>query len=69
MTIVEEEQDREASLFAMMLLIPTDLIHEDLKKPIDLLDEKAFDKLCNKYQVPQGAMLARIIIHVKTYIH
>lgn len=52
--------DLEANRFAMELLIPYDLIIEDLAEGFDLEDEKRVKELAKKYKVSVQCMAFRI---------
>lgn len=53
-----DEMDREASLFAMELLMPYDFLMADLEKAggVDLEDDYAVGKLAKKYKVSHSVM-------------
>lgn len=54
------ELEREANVFATLLLIPEQCIKEDLRIGVDLGDDKAMKKLCDKYQVTSSTMTLRL---------
>lgn len=54
------ELEREANVFALLLLIPQKFIMEDIKKGIDLGSDEALKALAKKYGVSITAMAARI---------
>jgi Zn-dependent peptidase ImmA (M78 family) len=58
----ESELEREANIFACLLLMPKNLIMEDLKAGFDLGEDDAVKKLCDKYEVPANALLYRIYL-------
>jgi Zn-dependent peptidase ImmA (M78 family) len=57
-----DTKEIQANQFAAELLMPQDLIREDIKKAgiIDLTDDKFIDKLAKKYQVSSQAMAIRL---------
>jgi Zn-dependent peptidase ImmA (M78 family) len=56
----EPELEREANIFACCLLMPKQLIEEDLKQGFDLGNDDAAAKLAKKYDVPMNALIYRI---------
>ena len=58
----EDEAEREANLFAMYLLMPEELVKQEVKKmgKIDLCDDQAIAKLAKIFQVPVTLMAIRI---------
>jgi Zn-dependent peptidase ImmA (M78 family) len=60
------ELEREANVFALLLLIPQKMIQADLKKGIDLASDTDMKRLCAKYGVSQTTMMARIgLLNIK----
>lgn len=59
---LEEQQEWEASYFAMHLLVPTDMLRRDLDKlgGFDIENDPRLAGLANKYQVSLQVMLFRI---------
>lgn len=55
-----ETAEREANVFATLLLIPEKCIKEDLASGIDLGDDKAMADLCKKYGVSLTTMALRL---------
>lgn len=57
------EENREADLFAMHLLVPDDLLRKAIKgnNIVDILhNEKAVRKLADRYKVTPGVIAARL---------
>lgn len=54
------EIEQQASIFACLLLMPTQCISEDLADPIDLADDGFIKKLAKKYDVPENAVAFRL---------
>ncbi|MDB5199165.1 MAG: IrrE N-terminal-like domain [Chitinophagaceae bacterium] len=52
--------EKEANLFAMLLLMPSKFIKEDLKDGITIADDKRIKELAKKYDVSITAMALRI---------
>lgn len=52
--------EQEASIFACLLLMPTQCIREDLAEPIDLANHGFIKKLAKKYEVPENAVAFRL---------
>lgn len=50
----------EANVFALCLLMPRDMIIEDLKEPIDLTDDSRIKAICKKYDVSVAMLIARM---------
>lgn len=59
------EVEKEANIFAMLLLMPSQFIKEDMKSGIDLGSDTALDELAKKYDVPKIAIAARIGYYMK----
>lgn len=57
---INTDIEREASLFAMLLLMPEQFFKEDMKQSVDLADDKAINELAKKYQVSTTLVCARI---------
>lgn len=57
--------EQEANLFALLLLMPTKVIEEDLKQPIDVTDDTWLKETAKKYGVSNTALTARISYHLK----
>ncbi len=52
--------EREANLFAMLLLMPKEFIKKDIETEWDIFDDKIIKILADKYQVPVTALVVRI---------
>lgn len=50
----------EANVFACLLLMPKEMIEEDLKQPMDLGSDDYMKELAKKYQVPLTALMFRM---------
>jgi len=57
--------EKEASLFAMLLLMPTKFLKEDIDKGLDLTDDNELKKLASKYQVPLTMAAMRVAYYLK----
>jgi Zn-dependent peptidase ImmA (M78 family) len=57
--------EQEANLFALLLLMPTKFIAEDLRQPIDLADDTWLKNTAKKYGVSITALTARISYYLK----
>lgn len=57
--------EREANLFACLLLMPSKPFIEDMAEGIDLFDDKYIAKLSSKYKVPESAVVFRIMYYVE----
>jgi Zn-dependent peptidase ImmA (M78 family) len=55
-----EVMDREATEFAMELLMPSAWVLDDLKRGMDIGDDKQIEKLAKKYRVSTTMMCLRI---------
>lgn len=57
------EEDREANLFAMALLMPEEMIRREAKllSAIDLLEDKSIKPLADKFNVSIILMVIRLI--------
>lgn len=56
----------EANYFACSLLIPQKELAEDMKEPFRLVDSDRLKILAKKYDVPENAMLFRIMMYVSS---
>jgi len=56
----EPEWENEATIFAMLLLMPSKFIKEDLKDGMEINDDDRLKALCKKYDVSLTAMCMRI---------
>lgn len=56
------DMDDEATRFACELLVPEPFIRDDLAnmKPHDVDDDLWLERLCKRYNVSRGVMLARL---------
>lgn len=56
------EQEAEANLFAMHLLMPEDMVRREMRrmKSFDMADDKAIARLAKTFQVPQSIMAMRL---------
>ena len=52
----------EANYFALMILMPTQLLRNELKKPIDLCGNDLVKTLAKKFDVPENAVVQRLAI-------
>ena len=58
-----EEQEREANLFAMYLLMPEEMVRKQVKKlggSLDINDDKNIKTLARKFAVSEQLMTLRI---------
>lgn len=55
------ELEQEANLFACLLLMPSQLIKQDLENGVDLGETGMISKLAKKYDVPENAVAYRIL--------
>lgn len=55
----DASMEHEANIFAMELLMPFDLVVQDMKG-LDLTDDQELEKLATRYRVPRGVMAMRI---------
>jgi Zn-dependent peptidase ImmA (M78 family) len=57
-----DEQEAEANSFAMALLMPADLLREDVRRlgGVDLCDDAKVKLLAKRYQVPLTLMAIRL---------
>lgn len=60
-----EDAEKEATLFAMLLLMPKKFIKEDIENGFDLGDDAAMKSLSKKYQVSITALCVRISYFLK----
>lgn len=58
--MTDRDIEREAHIFAVCLLMPRQLILEDLKQPIDLGSDEWIKYMCKKYQVSTTALVFRL---------
>lgn len=66
MSYQSNELEREANLFAMLLLMPKKFIKEDLdNSKIDLGDDEWLKGMAKKYGVTKTAMTVRIAYYFK----
>ena len=57
----DKDIETEAHIFAVCLLIPGDMLREELrKKPLDLGDDKRFKELCKLFDVTPAMMTLRM---------
>ena len=52
--------EKEANIFALCILMPREMIIEDLRKGLDLGSDDDLKMLCEKYGVTSTALTARI---------
>jgi Zn-dependent peptidase ImmA (M78 family) len=59
---MSDEQEREANIFAMCLLMPEDFIRRDMDgvKEIDLIEDKRIKALAKRYGVTEQMMVMRL---------
>ncbi len=58
--------EKEANLFAMLLLMPTNHIKADIDNmEFDFGDDTYFTMLCKKYEVTYTALMMRICYYAK----
>ena len=57
------KEDREASVFAVYLLMPESLFTPIMETGLDLLDDDAVGKVARKFRVPVGA------VHFRAHLH
>lgn len=56
-----KELEREANLFALFLLMPADLLVEEVEKSqLDWTDNKGIKELCKKFDVSLTALTVRL---------
>lgn len=58
-----EVEEKEANLFAMALLMPEDLVRQEVSKmntPLDLCDDKSIKRLADKFKVSKALMAVRL---------
>lgn len=60
--------EKEANLFACLLLMPKEMIKKDVENGLDLGDDKALKGLAKKYQVPLNAMVYRLSLYISKNI-
>lgn len=60
MRTAHPELEKEATIFAMLLLMPSKFIKEDFKDGMDINDDARLKMLCKKYEVSLTAMCMRI---------
>lgn len=60
--------EEEANMFAMLLLMPKEMIKMDLENGIDLTDNKSLTDLAKKYDVPLTAMAVRVALFINKNI-
>jgi len=58
----DKDLEREANVFALMLLMPQKMIMADIKAGIDLGSDDDFKALAKKYGVSKTALAARIAL-------
>lgn len=58
----QDQMDREATAFAMELLMPTEFIRAELAKmpPLDIDDQRSIEQLAKKFKVSPQVMLLRL---------
>lgn len=57
------QMEQEADVFAVCLLIPGNMLKEELdKKPLDLVDDTRFKELCKLFDVSYTTMMFRLSI-------
>jgi Zn-dependent peptidase ImmA (M78 family) len=60
-TPITQAMEQEANSFASAILMPTDLLRKEIQRTdLDLMDDKAIEKLANLFQVSTTAMSIRI---------
>lgn len=63
MNIADKEREREAHVFALMLLMPEQLLKEELIKiKFDLTAKGAVRSLAEKFEVSENALLTRLML-------
>ena len=63
LTKQDKEQEREANLFAIALLMPAKFIHEDMQGqlPLDLENDKRIKSMAKRYGVTEQMMTSRMV--------
>jgi Zn-dependent peptidase ImmA (M78 family) len=63
MTEQDKEQEREANLFAIALLMPARFIHQDMEgqSPLDLENDQRIKSMAKRYGVTEQMMTARLV--------
>ena len=58
----DPDEEKEANLFAMCLLMPEDFVKVEIKKikDFDLCSDEHMKKLAQKFRVPQSLMAIRV---------
>ena len=56
----EEEQEVEANIFAMELLMPEEMVRREIKGPLDVETEPEIKRLAKLFQVSQQVMTIRL---------
>lgn len=55
------DMNDEANIFAMHLLMPSDLLRKEMRgKPVAIDNDEAVAKLAKKFKVPAGVMALRL---------
>lgn len=57
----------EANLFAVMLLIPEDLLINELNKGFDLSSDDDATRICNIFQVSKATLATRLMLLNEKY--
>ena len=65
MTKQDWEAEKEASTFAMLLLMPTKFVNEDMKNGMDLTDDYKLKEMAKKYSVSLTTVAMRIAYFIK----
>jgi Zn-dependent peptidase ImmA (M78 family) len=55
-----QNMDEEANIFAMHLLMPSDLLRKHIKGHLAIDDDEQVAKLAAKFKVPTGVMALRL---------
>lgn len=64
---VDEEQEREANMFAAHLLVPSKFLRAEVKrmKGVDLIDPEGISHLAAHFQVSEGLITLRLLEEFK----
>lgn len=63
MTELEKQQEREANIFAIALLMPPEFIHRDMEghPPLRLDDDPRIRQMARRYNVTEQMMTTRLV--------
>lgn len=64
---VDRTLEQEANLFAILLLMPSELFKRDMENGLDLSDDNSLKTIAKKYDVSITAVAARIAYYTKHY--